>query len=128
MGATLEGLRKAAMALLPGSSIVLSREVLLEALEGLPVPPAGSPETSVDLSIGQVADRYGRAPSTVRGWINAGSLPGSYRLRGREWRVPPGALAEFEDAERHARVDHASRQGKNGALSDWRALKNTEGA
>lgn len=41
----------------------------------------------------------GRKPSTVRGWCEAGKLPGAYRLRGREWRIPPAALAAIQQAE-----------------------------
>lgn len=54
----------------------------------------------VDLTVGEVAELFGRAVSTVRTWCIQGRLPGAYRLRGREWRIPPEAIRAFQEAER----------------------------
>lgn len=126
MATALQRLREAAELLPEGKQCRAHAEGAPSGPGGAPRPNGRLPGGLCGLTIGEVAHRYGRAASTVRGWISAGSLPGAYKLRRREWRVPQAALAEFEDAERHARVRHASRQGKNGALGDWRALKDQE--
>ena len=51
-----------------------------------------------DLSVEEVAKQAGRAPSTVRGWLTTGTLRG-YKLNGRDWRVPPAALADYFAAQ-----------------------------
>lgn len=56
--------------------------------------------TSHDLSVSELCARYQRSPSTVRGWLEAGRFPGAYKLNGRDWRVPPDALAAFQSAQR----------------------------
>jgi len=50
---------------------------------------------SVDLTCEEVGQLLDRAPSTIRTWAGAGKLPGAYRLHGREWRIPRGALREL---------------------------------
>ena len=47
-----------------------------------------------DLSVEEVAEQVGRAPSTVRGWLTSGALRG-YKLNGRDWQVPAAALADY---------------------------------
>lgn len=91
----------------------------LPALEAFSSGPAAVPtgyeapaSGSADLTVAQVAARYSRQPSTVRGWCESGLLRGAYRLRGREWRIPAEALAAFEQAERGGRpspVQHSQR-------------------
>ncbi len=102
------------------ASVLLSKEALLGALDAVPGPPDDSPEAGADLTIEQVARRFGRSRSTIRGWIVSGLLPKAYRLRGREWRVPHEALAEFEAVERHGRPQGGPSGRKGEALSDWR--------
>jgi len=53
-----------------------------------------------DLSVREVAEEIGRAPSTVRDWLAAGKLVGAYKLNDRDWRVPRLALDEFLDRQR----------------------------
>lgn len=57
----------------------------------------------VDWTVRNVADRLGRSPSTVRGWCGSGVLPGAYRFRGREWRIPRRALRALLDSEAEGR-------------------------
>ena len=52
-----------------------------------------------DLTAEAVGEMLGRAPSTIRGWCRDGRLPGAFRLRGREWRIPPAALAALRDSD-----------------------------
>ena len=47
-----------------------------------------------------MAARFGRKPSTVRGWLDRELIPGAYRFQRREWRVPAAALAAFEAQQR----------------------------
>jgi excisionase family DNA binding protein len=51
------------------------------------------------MTVGEVAEALGRAPSTVRGLCASGELP-AYKLRGKEWRVEATDLRWFLDAER----------------------------
>ena len=64
-----------------------SRELLGET----PGRDAHAP-VPVDLTVAEVATRFGRRSSTVRLWVERGAFPGAYRFRGREWRIPPAAL------------------------------------
>lgn len=95
-----EALRAYAEALPRGTVVPVLRELVLELLAGAsgdgPVPV----QTPADLTVAEVARRFGRAPATVRGWCEEGRLPGAYRFRGKEWRVPQSALEAFEAGER----------------------------
>jgi hypothetical protein len=74
-----------------------------------------------DLTAQQLAVRFNRSPGAIRGWIRAGRLPGSYRLRGREWRIPPEAVAAFEAVERRRSAPESATPARPRAkLSDWR--------
>lgn len=118
-------LRALATALPAGASVPVPREWLLELLG----PAKASPAAEVaDSTVDDLARRYSRAASTVRGWIEAGQFPGAYRLRGREWRVPLSGLTAFEDHERqHVREQSAPPTPEGAAgLVDW--LKRTRKA
>lgn len=73
-----------------------------------------------DLTIPEVADEVGRAPSTVRGWLVSGKLRG-YKLNGRDWRVPPGALRVYLD--RQPRNERTAVQAGGEDLSAWRKFR-----
>ena len=80
-----------------------------------------------DLTLEQVADKVGRAPSTVRGWCNSGRMAGAYRLRGREWRVPQDALRRFVEAERNQEGRPSTVRSRGPVdLGSWRKLKDEE--
>jgi hypothetical protein len=118
----IAGLRTLASALSPGSPMSVPREWVLELVDRL-----GSRHTdsgSPDLTVTQVAERFGRAPSTVRGWVGRGLLVGAYRFQGREIRVPVAALAAFEASQRPGAAESSrpavSRRPK---LVDWDAFK-----
>lgn len=121
----LDQLRKAIAGLPPGTLVALPREALLEALGasevGMPVDLATS--AHVDLTVAQIAQLFGRSPSTVRQWLESGALEG-YKLFGREWRVPPAALAAFQRRQRtRSAPSIASPARREGSLGDWRAVK-----
>lgn len=103
-----------------GSAITLSRRAIGDLLDHL--APAATQRGEVrDLTLPEVAERVGRASSTVRAWCNTGLMAGAYKLNGRDWRVPPAALDAFlrgqgEDSSGTRRGVGAPRD-----LSDWRA-------
>jgi hypothetical protein len=97
------------------------REWLLELLGGAGETPRLMVEPA-DLTAVQVAVRFGRHPSTVRLWLERGAFPGAYKLRGRDWRVPPSSLAAFEAHEREGKPSAPAIRscGKTADLADWR--------
>lgn len=102
----------------PGASVSLPADVLrswLEQADEDAPPPA--PDECFDLTVASAAELVGRAPSTVRGWCASGTLPGAYRLQGREWRVPRASLAALRNGPREKSVKHERRQP---ALDEWR--------
>lgn len=118
----LEALRVLAEALPPGSVVPVPREALLELVAASAQAPATEAVVPpVDLTVTDVALRYGRHTSTVRAWLERGLFPGAYRLHHREWRVPRTALAAFET---HARESSPSptnaRKEKAVNLAAWR--------
>lgn len=101
-------LRSLAEALPPGTALPVPREWLLELLtvatgEHQPAMP------DADLTVAQVAQRFDRQPATVRWWCEEGWLPGAYRFRGREWRIPPAGLEAFAAGERTGHAAGARR-------------------
>ena len=109
----LERLRQLAEALPEGGGVVLGRDFLLEL-----VAEQGT-AAGRDLSVQQIAERFGRSPSTVRSWLERGLLRG-FRFMGREWRIPLAALVEFEESHRaHGKQDQG-RRGQPVDLGAWR--------
>jgi excisionase family DNA binding protein len=79
-----------------------------------------------DLTVEDVAAAFGRAVSTVRSWCQAGRIPGAYRLRGREWRIPPAGLDAFRVGEQSGLSAPLARAPSSAAvdLGRWRKLRN----
>lgn len=79
--------------------------------------------------IAEVAALLGRSPSTIRDYCRKGLLPGAYRQRGRDWRIPWSAITAFHEAEaqRHAaEVSPPPRKTKTEGKTDlgaWRKLR-----
>ena len=73
-----------------------------------------------DMTIDEVARMLNRSPSTVRSWCNTELLKGAYKLRKREWRIPPVALSRFLDAQRAQEGSGTVRQRGDVTLSGWR--------
>lgn len=94
----------------PTSTVSLSR-VDLESMLGQAVEP----EPLSDLTVQDVAEEVGRAPSTVRGWCNSGQLR-AYRLNRREWRITREALREFQRDQQEPPPDI----GDSDDLGSWR--------
>lgn len=84
----------------PGSSVTVPADWLRSLLEH--EPPVEQRERLYTVS--ELAERYGRAESTVREWLAAGEFSGSFKVRG-SWRVPAERVATFESARKKALGD-----------------------
>lgn len=118
-------LEKLLEALPEGGSVTLDREALAELLEAEPGPEE---ERLSDLTVPELAEELDRGKSTVRGWLADGLIPEAYRLRGREWRVPPAAVRRF--LEREAQGEERSPREvplRGGELGDWREERSAAG-
>ena len=76
----------------------------------------------VDLTVKEVAARFGRRESTIRGWLARGDLEGAYRLHGREWRIPVSSIDRLQRAQRELRVSRPSqgRAERSPDIGGWR--------
>ena len=94
----LEWLRRVVDLIPPGGAVTVPRDWLLSLLESANGVATGADTARAEgmLTLVEVARRYTRSTSTVRGWCEAGLLPGAFRLRGRAWRIPASALGLFE--------------------------------
>lgn len=94
----------------------------LLAIDGGVSEPSGA-AASVDLTVEQAAVLFARKASTVRTWCAGGALPGAYRLYGREWRIPPAAIATMQAAQasqHHTTVATIRSTRETPSLSEWR--------
>jgi hypothetical protein len=103
-------LLRLAQALPDGTAVPVPRAWLLELLEGTEAPSAGAVPVDVDLTPEEAGAAFQRSPVTIRAYCNAGLIPGAYRLRERQWRIPRAALAAFQAAERKAH-EHKAKGG-----------------
>jgi len=110
-----ERLRRLASALpSDASAVTITRADLISLLEEEARPAA----PCRDLTVEEIAEETGRAPSTVRGWLLSGVLRG-YKLNGRDWRVPRPALRQYLSA--HAEANRAGNEGEVD-ITDWRRI------
>jgi hypothetical protein len=111
-----------ASALPEGVSVPVPREWLLELLSG-ENETALTAVASADLTVADLAKRFGRQTSTVRAWLERGMFPGAYKfMGGREWRVPLQALSAFETGQRKGTPQSVAgcTAGKPFDLGAWR--------
>jgi hypothetical protein len=114
-----DALRVYAEALPPGTVLPVPRELLLELLAGAPAQvPTEAPAR--DLTVADLAGHFGRSPGTIRAWLEAGRFEGAYKLRGKSWRVPVGALAGFVEAQRRQADPSQATVGRVVPLDAWR--------
>ncbi len=95
---------------------------LLAADDGAPEQQPADMPSVVDLSVTEVAARFRKGPSTVRGWCKSGELAGAYLLHGREWRIPLTAIDALQRAQasKHATLT-TSKPVQVADLGAWRA-------
>jgi len=118
----LDSLRTALTAMPPGT--LVPRDWVLEGLSedipGVPTVEAPALPARVDLTIRDLAQLFGKQPSTVRAWVERGDFPGAYKLHGKEWRVPVTAVDAFQNRQRRAKCDTR--------LSAWRSVSRPNAA
>ena len=110
---------RAAVAAIPSGSLI-PVDWVRDQLAGEGEPSTSAP--SADLTVEQVAERFGRSPGTVRDWIRAGKLR-AYPFNGKEYRVTPAALEEFHQAQREGKQEPAKQQSKPVDLGGWRRVR-----
>ena len=76
----------------------------------------GAPTFVRDLTVGDIAERTSRAPSTVRDWLATGALRG-HKFRG-EWRVTESALRDYLNRPSETDKDPAEVD-----ISEWRRVQ-----
>jgi excisionase family DNA binding protein len=87
-------LRELAQRLPPGASLTLTKDGLLE-LATVDGAPSDQPGPQADFTVAELATRFHRSASTVRGWCEHGRFEDAYKLNGRDWRIPLSALDAF---------------------------------
>ena len=115
---TVERLRRLVDALpSDDSAVTLTRADLVALVEdgGDTTPSA----PSRDLTVEDVAEEVGRAPSTVRGWLADGEMRG-YKLNGRDWRVPRSALRAYLDRQANGMEETDDEEPVD--IAAWRKL------
>src|SRR5205814_7168676 len=108
-----------ALAAMPPGTLVPRDWVLEQLSDGLPGAPAveiPAPPARVDLTIRDLAQLFGKRPSTVRAWVERGDFPGAYKLHGKEWRVPVSGVEAFQNWQRRRTAKSEAR------LSAWRTV------
>src|SRR2546425_684472 len=111
-------LRELAERLPPGGLLTLTRDGLL-ALAAGGDGQASHEVLQADVTVAELATRFHRSASTVRGWCEHGRFEAAYKLNGRDWRIPKRAvdafLAEQRGEARHGRRDHSARAARTAA-------------
>jgi hypothetical protein len=115
-----ERLRDLADQLPSGGSLTLTRDALLELVAA---ESAGRSDLAIalpELTVPELAGRFHRSPSTIRGWCEQGRFEGAFKLNGRDWRIPQPAVDAFLAQQRRQPQVSPVR------LSAWRAMRRTE--
>ena len=76
---------------------------------------------SADLTADEAAVEVKRSPQTIRNWCRSGHLPGSYKLRNREWRIPRQALQALRTSHLDGDGTGVQQAGRPTDLGAWRA-------
>lgn len=82
----------------------------------------GKAGSRADYTVKEVAQRHNRSGQTVRDWIKSGQLE-AYRFNGREYRVTPEALAEFERQQRGGHLRSGGPTDEAVDLGAWRKVQ-----
>lgn len=102
-----------------GASVTLPVAEIRELLDEEPERE----DRLADLTIEAVAEEFDRSESAVRAWCQEGRIPGAYKLRGREWRIPVEGVRAFQAAEANGNGRPArttAGPGGDDDLSSWR--------
>ena len=116
MTSLADRLRELAERLPPGASVTLTRDGLLE-LAAVAGGRVEETDLQADFTVGELALRFHRSPSTIRDWCEHGRLGGAYKLNGRDWRIPEAAVDAFVARQRRQPQEPLVR------LNAWRAVR-----
>jgi len=108
---------------MPRGTLVPRDWVLEQVSDRSPSLPTVEPPAlpaRVDLTIRDLAQLFGKQPSTVRAWVERGDFPGAYKLHGKEWRVPESGVEAFQNRQRQGKSDTR--------LSAWRRVRRSDAA
>lgn len=114
-------LREMVAGLPEGASVTLPVGEIRELLDE--EPESERENRLADLTIEEIAEEFDRSESAVRAWCQQGRIPGAYKLRGREWRIPVDGVRAFQEAEANGGGAPArATAGPNGDddLGSWR--------
>ena len=81
---------------------------------------AAAEDSIADLSVSEVAAELGRSPATIRSWCSAGEIPGAYKLKNREWRIPRPGYRKFFASQRNRARQSPPRRRRHAELGAWR--------
>ena len=109
-------LRNLAERLPPGGSLTITREGLL-GLATVQDGDADHAAAQAEFTVGELANRFHRSASTIRGWCEHARFEGAYKLNGRDWRIPQTALDAFLAQQRRQPPEPVTR------LSAWRVVR-----
>ena len=112
LNALIEAAEQGPMVTVPVSWIL---ELLEERME-----KSAHDEPLADLTVQDVATAFGKSPQTVRDWCRRGLLPGSYRFRNREWRIPREALRTLRTNNLDDDDEGVRQRGTSADLGTWR--------
>ena len=117
-----ESLARILEGLPPGSAVSLPVDWLRAQMAAV---QETQQDSLADLTMKKVAEEMGRSVSTVRAWVAQELIPGAYKLRGREWRVPRAGLREFMNRQTNTvREDRPGLGSKCGTdLGLWREVR-----
>lgn len=124
---TLADLERTIASQAPGG--LIPRDWVLDQIRDVTGADVG--DELADLSVEEAGQLLARSPSTVREYCRAELLKGAYRQRGREWRVPRGAIRAFqraEAAEQETPKTPRRRSNQPVDLGSWRDLVTEDAA
>lgn len=98
-------------------------DVIAEAVAAATSVGTSSPVPPADFTVAQLAARFSRTASCIRGWLEAGKFSGAYKLNSKDWRIPLADVLAFEAAQRAQPVAQAVV-----SLSAWRRARNAKPA
>lgn len=104
-----------------GASVTLPAGEIRAMLEE--EPESEKEDRLADLTVEEVAEEFDRSVSAVRAWCQQGRIPGAYKLRNREWRIPPAGIRAFQEAEANGNGRPPARTGPSKGdddLGGWR--------
>lgn len=100
----------------PDDAYVVVRADVLRSWLG--VNQGSRPEHPTDFTVETFATIFRRTPGTVRNWCLQGIVPGAYKFRGREWRIPHAAVEQMQRGS--TEVNRKERRDKPVDLGSWR--------